>query len=147
AFAPRKAGPESMGEDGSHPRQEGQGPEGKHANRRRREGRWGGVPVCIQGSSSEAAIQEKPTAKASNDVKTQMRDICAVRAFHFPHCGARVFVPWSEIERVQSRRGKSCTFGVRPITWPSMCPAIPSRRACRHLCVGILMHVLCPLES
>jgi hypothetical protein len=38
----------------------------------------GGVPIWIQGSSSEAAIHDKTTAKAPNDAKTPMREICDV---------------------------------------------------------------------
>jgi hypothetical protein len=38
----------------------------------------GGVPVWIQGSNSETAIQEKPTAKDPNDVKATTREACDV---------------------------------------------------------------------
>jgi hypothetical protein len=38
----------------------------------------GGVPVWIQGSNSETAIQEKHTAKAPSDVKATTRETCDV---------------------------------------------------------------------
>jgi hypothetical protein len=38
----------------------------------------GGVPVWIQGSKSETAIQERATAKVPNDVKATTREACDI---------------------------------------------------------------------